>query len=342
MQSDCGYDIVFSSDPEGMNKLDHEIDSYDPATGTASFWVRIPTLSHTVDTVIYLCYGNPNVTSSQENKAGVWRNNYLSVYHLGNGATVGLADSGSAGYALAGSATAISGKIGGGAAFNGNPGTYLYNDSLPGYPSGDSPVTLETWVQFASSGSAAEILGYGANSGNGSRDALYWDGSSIYTELENMAVAGPMPFDNNWHHLVSVYGGGALSTTNDPLYLDGIAISTSTGGGTPAITTSEFKIGGIPTVTSCCALNGSVDEVRVSSGIRSSDWVAAEYANQSSPSTFYAVEGQATPDSGPTIQLLSPNAYPVGVTIVIQGYGFQPNQGNKQHGDVQWRDGDSD
>jgi len=37
-----------------------------------NFWVGIPTLSHTVDTVIYLFYGNPAVTVSQENKAGVW------------------------------------------------------------------------------------------------------------------------------------------------------------------------------------------------------------------------------------------------------------------------------
>ncbi len=328
VQGANGYDIIFSQDPEGAIKLDHEIDNYNPVTGTASFWVRIPTLSHTVDTVIYLFYGNPSITTSQENVTGVWRNNYLSVYHLGNGTTVGLTDSGSAGYTLAGSASAVSGKIGGGAAFNGNPGTYLYYDSVGAYPSGDSPVTLETWVQLASSTGGEEIVGYGANSGNGSRDGLWWDGSNAIMEFENLGVSGPMPFDSNWHHLVGVYGGGALSTTNDQLYLDGAPLSTTTSGGTPAITTTELKIGGIPTVTSCCALTGSVDEVRVSSGVRSGDWVATEYANESSPSTFYTVEeGQATPNSAPTIQLLSPNAYPLGVPIVIQGYGFQPNQG---------------
>ena len=320
-----GYDIVFSLDPEGSTILDLEIDGYDPGTGTAAFWVRIPTLSHTVDTVIYLFYGDPNITLSQENKAGVWRNNYLSVYHLGNGTTVGLADSGSAGYTLAGSAAAVSGKIGGGAAFNGNPGTYLYHDSLPAYPSGASPVTLETWVKLASSTGGFDIVGYGANSSDGSRAALWWDGTNVAMEFENMGVGGPLPYDNNWHHVVGVYGGGALSTTTDELYLDGAPLSTG-GAGMPAITTTEFKIGGIPTVTFCCALNGSVDEVRVSSGVRSADWVATEYANESSPSTFYTMESQATPSSAPTIQFLSPNSYPVGVPIVIQGYGFQPTQ----------------
>jgi hypothetical protein len=39
------------------------------------------------------------------------------------------------------------------------------------------------------------------------------------------------------------------------------------------------------------------------------------------------MEGQATPNSVPTIQLLLPNAYPVGMPITIQGYGFQTTQG---------------
>ena len=54
VQNANGYDIVFSPDPEGATQLDHEIDRYDSTTGTSAFWVRPRTLSHTVDTVIYL------------------------------------------------------------------------------------------------------------------------------------------------------------------------------------------------------------------------------------------------------------------------------------------------
>jgi RHS repeat-associated protein len=330
VQNPNGYDIVFSQDPEGATQLAYEVDNYNPVTGTAAFWVGIPTLSHTVDTVIYLFYGNPNITASQQNIAGVWQNNYLSVYHLGNGTNVGLTDSGSAGYTLteAGSVTAVSGEIGGGAAFSGNASTYLYNDSLPAYPSGDSPVTLEAWVQLASSSNDTDIFGYGANTYNGSRVALSWAAGNAGMDFENVPnIAGPMPYDQNWHHLVGVYGGGPLSTTTDQLYLDGTPLSTTVNSGTPAIANTEFKIGGIPTVTFCCALTGSVDEVRVSSGVRSADWVATEYANQSSPSTFYTVESPATPNGSPTIEFLSPAAAAIGATITIQGAGFQPIQG---------------
>src|SRR5690606_3702156 len=39
--------------------------------------------------------------------------------------------------------------------------------------------------------------------------------------------------------------------------------------------------------------SGKVDEVRVSSVTRSAEWISAEYANQSSPDTFYTINGSA-------------------------------------------------
>src|SRR5580658_3657424 len=39
------------------------------------------------------------------------------------------------------------------------------------------------------------------------------------------------------------------------------------------------------------------------------------------------MEGQATPNSAPTIQLLSPASGAVAEAVTIQGYGFQPAQG---------------
>jgi RHS repeat-associated protein len=284
-----GYDIVFTSDAAGQNLLDYEIDTYNPANGTASFWVRIPALSHTTDTTIYMFYGIPNLTASLGNTTGAWRNNYLSVYHLGNGTSVGVTDSGSARYTLAGSAMAGTGIIGGGVAFNGDPGTYLYHDSVPAYPSGQSPVTLEAWVRWApGANGVADMLGYGGNTAYGSRVAIGSDGTTLWQEFEGYGIASSWSPDGNWHHIVGVYGGGALSATSQ-LYVDGIPLSVNVNSGTPAITTTEFKIGGIPTVTFADAFNGSLDEVRISSEVRSADWIATEYFNQLSPSTFYSM-----------------------------------------------------
>jgi RHS repeat-associated protein len=71
VQNTGGFDIIFTSDCAGLQKLDHEIQSYDPATGTVAMWVLLPLVSHTVDTVFYLSYGDATVATSQENRASL-------------------------------------------------------------------------------------------------------------------------------------------------------------------------------------------------------------------------------------------------------------------------------
>jgi hypothetical protein len=128
VQNANGYDIVFRSDGAGQNKLDHEIESYDPVTGTVAFWVRIPLLSHTADTQIYVWYGSSAVTNSQESKTGVWRNGYAAVWHPGNGSTLSTEDS--TGFrnngVVAGSGiAAATGKVNGSASFGGSTSNYI-------------------------------------------------------------------------------------------------------------------------------------------------------------------------------------------------------------------------
>jgi hypothetical protein len=307
VQNANGYDIVFTSDAAGQSPLDFEIDSYNGANGTAAFWVRIPSLSHTVDTTIYMWYGNSNISSTQENIAGVWRNNYLSVYHLGNGTSIGTADSGSAGYTLAqsGYVSPVTGVIGGGAAFNGDPGSYLYHDSVTAYPSGSTgQETLEAWAQFpANSGGVG--FGYGANSWNGSRIALDSLPSGSVIEFENIGMSDPALINNNWHHLAGTYAGGEVTATTTQLYLDGIPLTgNDNNAGNVNIATNELKLGGIPTVTFCCGSTGSLDEVRISSVVRSADWIATEFNNESSPSTFYQLSDENEVSITPTNVIL--------------------------------------
>ena len=64
-------------------RLDHEIESYDGATGTIVAWVRVPGIFDANDgaanTPIYMYYGDASITCSQENKAGVWDASYREV-----------------------------------------------------------------------------------------------------------------------------------------------------------------------------------------------------------------------------------------------------------------------
>jgi hypothetical protein len=70
---------------------------------------------------------------------------------------------------------------------------------------------------------------------------------------------------------------------------------------------------------------GTLDELRVSSSVRSADWISTEYKNQSSPSTFYTVGAAATSVS---ISSLSPTWGEIDSAVTITGTNFGATQGS--------------
>jgi len=76
-----GWDII-SMDADAVVVLDHEVEQYDPVTGTLVAWVRIPTLTYDADTTIWMYYGNSDISSPTEDPEGVWDLNYMGVWHL--------------------------------------------------------------------------------------------------------------------------------------------------------------------------------------------------------------------------------------------------------------------
>jgi RHS repeat-associated protein len=323
VQSANGYDIVFSSDPEGGNPLNYETGTYDPVTGTVNFWVSIPTLSHTTDTIIYLFYGNSSITSDQSNKTAVWDANYVGVWHLPNGTTLTANDSTSNGRnGTISGVTATAGQIDGGASFNGSSII-----TIPTIGSLAGPFTIEEW---ASPGSTSATLGlFGSRSPSDESFDAKLTGGLVHADigsgsgwLNTSADASFSYSVNSWHDFVY-----AVSDTGYQIFADGASIGSGSFSGTPLLFDSNhiLEIGG--TGYGGEEFVGAIDEVRVSSTIRSADWIATEYANESSPSTFYTIEGQATAYSAPTIQFLSPAAGLIGSSAMIQGFGFQSTQG---------------
>src|ERR1035437_8448915 len=65
VQSSSGYDIIFTSDSAGTTKIPWEIESYDNVNGVLVAWVNVATVSHTVDTVIYVFYGDASISTAQ-------------------------------------------------------------------------------------------------------------------------------------------------------------------------------------------------------------------------------------------------------------------------------------
>jgi hypothetical protein len=310
--SSSGYDIIFTSDSAGSSVLPFERESYNASTGAVTFWIQIPTVSHTSDTVIYMFYGNSSVTTDQSNKNGVWDSNFKAVYHLPNGTTLSGSDSTSnANNMSINGATATTGEIaGGGAAFNGS------NESLgeSGFNLGASNVTVSAWVYSTNFDQNAVIV----NKEPTNDDWVFFLESGYLklrgVDTATLATTG-LPSNSAWHYLV-----GTISGTSGKIYVDGVLQTSGTIAATTD-TTNTLDIGRYGDDGGGYYFNGSMDEVEVSDSVRSSDWISTAYGNQSSPSTFYSV-GSAMSGSGPNIISLSPTAGPVGGSIMISGINF--------------------
>lgn len=283
-----GYDIIFTSDAAGASALAYDRETY-TNDGVVNLWVNIPTVSHTADTVFYLFYGKSSVSTDQSNPTGTWDSNYKGVWHFPNGLTLSLDDSTSnANTAVKGSGvTAIAGKVDGGVNFFGTENNTNEVDLSGPVNTSMSSYTFEWWLKRA----ASQTTGYGtfAARNDSGEVAQYFLVESDGT-LHNWGwFAATTTIDTNWHHVVYTYDG-----TTARFYVDGAAAGTSVTAATWG--THDWKMGlngtgGHPYV-------GSLDEQRFSNVVRTADWIATEYNNQSSPSTFYSIGAETTNPAG--------------------------------------------
>lgn len=321
VQSLQGYDIVFTSDSAGQNFLDHEIDTYNSATGALNFWVRIPTLSHSVDTTIYMWFGNSAATFSQEYKTGVWSNGYAAVYHMGNGTVVSGSDSLGHNSGTVNNVSPASGVIGGGGSFGGS-------SSISTVPASSvsGSFTIEEWAKPNTTSGRLGL--YGSRTPfDGSFDAKLYSGG-IYEDIGSgsswFATSANVSFPysiNMWHFFAHT------ATTNIfQIYDDGIQIGTGTFSGTPLLLDSNHDLLIGQTGISGEGFLGSIDEARVSTVVRSADWIATEYNNQNSPGTFLGISGESPTVVSPQITNVSPLAVSPGTSMTINGTGFGATQ----------------
>jgi hypothetical protein len=283
VQDSSGHDIIFTSDAGGVNRLVFERVVYDTATGNVEFRVRVPSLSHTTDTVFYMWYNNTSFTVDLSTP-NAWDSNFVGVYHFGDGATLGRTDStinhndnpaGNNGGSLP-SATA-SGQINGGAAFAGGQGYYIGADASLS----PSVFTISGWVNIGAASTQA-ILGATGNGGIEFRVDAGFTLSLLKEGVSNVATSTGTISAGTWKHVGVSYSGTGVCT----FYINGVAAGSSTN--LQTFTALGKYLGASHNVEDLS--NGSkLDEVHFSKVVRSADWIATEYNNSSSPSTFYTV-----------------------------------------------------
>ena len=319
-----GDDIVFT-DSEGV-QLSHEIEFYE--TGHLVAWVKVPTLSSTEDTVLYMYYGNP-AADNQEDPEAVWDSSFKMVQHLEetSGTHVDSTVNGNDGAPVNGVVQDTTGKINGADIFDGTDDyvSVPHSSTLTGYT---EALTAEAWIKLDDATSRQTILCKYTTSGSqrgwfldfeGSRGLGFFvsqTGASYSYYYANSFV----PIVDVWYHVVAVWESGQPVS----FYVDGALIPTSTSTGTvPSI----FDNVGAPldigrsTYSADRYFDGVIDEVRISNPARSAEWISTSYNNQIDPSTFVVVGiEEEVPDIPPTVVSVIPvaDAIDVALTALIE------------------------
>lgn len=84
-----GDDFVFVNSTNDI--LPHEIEHWDDTTGEHIFWVKVPFINSSADTIIKLYFGNAYATD-QQNSSETW-SDYKAVYHMDDATTSTVNDS---------------------------------------------------------------------------------------------------------------------------------------------------------------------------------------------------------------------------------------------------------
>ena len=295
-----GYDINFYSDSGLTTALSYEVETYNPSTGQIIAWVKVPTLSATVNTVIYIGYGDPLINTFQSTSTSVWSNGFGGVWHLPNGTTLGALDSTSNANngTLVNTPTATTGQIDGGGNFVSASSQYITAPSTSSLNPGTSPFTISAWVKRASINTLAVIVGkknltdnnglYNLQINNTNTATFLMRGTGLpYRDCQTVAT---YTSTSDWYYLVGV----RASSTSMILYVNGVSAATLNPSElTNVSSVNNFAIANNSAISPSNGWNGVIDEVRVSNSVaRSSSWVLAEYNNQSSPSTFYNLSSE--------------------------------------------------
>lgn len=284
--SNCGDIRIFAAD--GTTELPREVVSCDTAAKTGELYIKT-NLASSSDTELIIQVDGTSSDYAVIDPYGaenVWTG-YALVSHKGGG--VDSTANGNSGTGYGGITIGdVTGRIGKATEFDGS-NDYIEIASTSSL-SMSSAVLIDLWVKPKNDNSlqmwvdnrSGNLTGFQFFKRAGGNIELYINNSqAAYVSNSNI----PVQWAGNWHHLVAVYEsgqGGKIFFNGVNLTDDSIDAGSITG-------TNRLTIIGARVTKSSLWHNGLLDEVRISDSIHSNNWIAAIYANQDSPNTFYSV-----------------------------------------------------
>jgi len=271
-----------------LTQLYVEIERWDDANEKAWLWVKVPTVSSSASTLLYLYYdinqpdnavyvGDTTETAAQN----VWDANFLNVYHMAQDPNGDVADSVKDSTSNAthadpeGTMTTddlVDGKIGKAIEFDGS------DDALGGI--GNFAVatgTTEAYINMTTDISGNYMW---VGNGNGSSDTVWFSGfvSSIDDVRTSVYNSGWTDLDtttgdwetNTYYSMATLWGTGGMS-----IWVGGAESINNATTTLPASPTTGWIADSSPNGNQ--HFKGIIDEVRISDIQRSDEWLKATY-----------------------------------------------------------------
>ncbi|MFX1533203.1 MAG: LamG-like jellyroll fold domain-containing protein [Promethearchaeota archaeon] len=317
-----GDDIIFTT-PAGI-KLAHQLEvfnqTYNNTYAHLLAWVKLPTLSSTIDTNISMYYTNTTI-GTQEQPPSTWNEDFLAVWHLnetvtdeGTAVDVHLDSTWNTYHGDQDGNDNNVGLIGQGQAFDGIDDLVNVTAAKNLDPSAD--VTLSGWFKLDSTHSSASstsllIMGKYLDNYNTTHIVL------VGTDYEGVDVPkGVLVFKverndekyykwtqqttwaaDTWYYFTCILD--ANNPENNKIYINGVDDTSSADldfadNTLNLVYNADWGIGGgliddgnLPAGEAW--FDGVLDEMRVAPTIRTTDWIATEYNNQNNPANFYSI-----------------------------------------------------
>jgi hypothetical protein len=220
------------------------------------------------------------------------------VQHYPNGSTLSANDSTSNGNnGTINGNSATSGEIDGAATWDGSSNYIGMSSSSSLDLTGD--MTLDFWIKPSSVSSTTVAMEKGHDPASDCSYGFGWasDGKLSFIHQNNWAgTSNYVMSAGTWQHVAMVRNSSARTIT---YYVNGLIQGSFSYGGLGPVSNSDILAIGRrgDSSDSTYSFGGSMDEMRITGDQRSADWIATEYNNESSPSTFYSV-GSAQSGSG--------------------------------------------
>lgn len=294
-----GSDLRFATTDAVPAFLNYEIEKWNP-DGDSFIWVQIPAL--TAGLQIEIRGGNPNATSAPPAYAingSVWSNNgYLGVWHFNGGSAVDSAGTND-GVRFGAGALAGTSLLGEAANFNGANQYIDIPDQIFDFSGG---LTVEAWARPTVIANWARIIDFGNGPAmtnivfarNATNANVTFEMYATQAGTETLTTGNtPIPVIGSWGHWVATHSAGLSNNATARLYMNGSERGVSTNSSTPPTVLRTSNYVGKSNWAADALFNGLIDELRISTIQRSSNWVYASYINMAAPQAFTCITGES-------------------------------------------------